>query len=149
MRSLPRSVEIESQNSRLPGSLNSRRAFVPLIYLILEISADPSTRLFAGGIGAGLAEAFSETGYHVFATARTTSKIPKSLSQASNVTVLKLDVLSSDDIAAAVASVKAANGGTLDVLVNNSGALMVMPMLDLSIEEGKKLFDTNFWSLVR
>ena len=101
-----------------------------------------------GGIGAGLAEAFSEKGYHVFATARTPSKIPQSLSQASKVTVLKLDVLSSDDIAAAVASVKEATGGKLDVLVNNSGAIMVMPLLDMKVDEGRKLFDTNFWSLV-
>jgi 1-acylglycerone phosphate reductase len=102
----------------------------------------------SGGIGAGLAEAFSEKGYHVFATARNPSKVPETLSQASNVTVLQLDVLSSDEIAAAVASVKDSTGGKLDVLVNNSGALMVMPLLDMSIDDGKKLFDTNFWSLI-
>lgn len=90
-----------------------------------------------GGIGAGLAEAFSEKGYRVFATARNPSKIPRSLLQAPNVTALKLDVLSSDDIAAAVSSVTASTGGKLDVLVNNSGAIMVMPLLDMSIEEGK------------
>ena len=51
-----------------------------------------------GGIGAGLAEAFCEKGYHVFATARTPSKTSQSLAQAPNVTVLTLDVLSSGDI---------------------------------------------------
>lgn len=101
-----------------------------------------------GGIGAGLAEAFCEKGYHVFATARTTSKISRSLSQAPNVTVLPLDVLSSEAIAAAVTSVTKVTGGKLDVLVNNSGAVMVMPALDVSIEEGKQLFDTNFWSML-
>ena len=84
----------------------------------------------------------------MFATARNSSKISKFLAQAANVTVLTLDVLSSEAIAAAVASVKTATGGTLDVLVNNSGAVLVMPALDVTIEEGKQLFDTNFWSML-
>jgi 1-acylglycerone phosphate reductase len=102
----------------------------------------------AGGIGAGLAEAFHESGYHVFATARTTSKISESLAKASNVTVLTLDVLSSESISAAVESVARVTGGKLNVLVNNSGRTMVMPALDTSIEEGKKLFNTNFWAVL-
>ena len=100
----------------------------------------------AGGIGDGVAEAFSEKGYHVFATARTPSKISQSLNQASNVTILALDVLSPEAIAAAVESVKQITGGKLDVLVNNSGTLMVMPALDSSIEAAKKVFDTNYWA---
>lgn len=100
----------------------------------------------AGGIGAGLAEGFCEKGYHVFATARTTSKISQGLANASNVTVLELDVLKSESIAAAVESVKQKTGGTLDVLINNSGQAAIAPALDVSIEEGKKVFDLNFWA---
>ena len=102
----------------------------------------------AGGIGAGLAEAFHEKGYHVFATARTTSKISSALAKSPNVTILALDVLSSEAIAAAVETVTQVTGGKLDVLVNNSGTLMIMPALDVSIEEAKKLFDTNYWALL-
>lgn len=102
----------------------------------------------AGGIGAGLAEVFREKGYHVFATARTASKIPKTLADAPNVTVLTLDVVSSDSIAAAVKKVNEETGGKLDVLVNNCGRNLVMPGLDASIEEGKKLFDLNFWAVL-
>lgn len=102
----------------------------------------------AGGIGAGLAEVFQEKGYHVFATLRNPSKIPQSLSNAANVTVLTLDVLSSESIAAAVQSVEKETGGKLDVLVNNSGGGMFVPALDTSIEEAKKLFDLNFWAPV-
>ena len=58
----------------------------------------------AGGIGGALADAFHAKGYHVFATARNPSKISPSLSSAENVTVLKLDVLSTESIAAAVES---------------------------------------------
>lgn len=100
----------------------------------------------AGGIGAGLAEVFQERGYHVFATLRTPSKLPQALSNAANVTVLTLDVLSSESIAAAVESVKKETGGKLDVLVNNSGRGTFVPALDTSIEEAKKLFDLNFWA---
>ncbi|KIW85483.1 hypothetical protein Z517_00874 [Fonsecaea pedrosoi CBS 271.37] len=102
----------------------------------------------AGGIGGGLAKAFHDNGYHVFATARTPSKISQSLAQAPNVSVLTLDVLSSESIAAAVESVSTVTGGTLDVLVNNSGQVMVMPALDTSITEAKKLFDINYWAVL-
>ncbi|KAI2635644.1 short-chain dehydrogenase/reductase [Hypomontagnella submonticulosa] len=100
----------------------------------------------AGGIGAALAEVFREKGYKVFATVRNLSKIPRTLSSAANVTVLKLDVLSSESIAAAVESVTKETGGTLDVLINNSGEAKMLPALDTSIEEGKKTFDLNFWA---
>jgi len=100
----------------------------------------------AGGIGAALAEVFHGKGYHVFATLRNPSKISQTLSSATNVTVLPLDVLSSESITAAVERVKTQTGGRLDVLVNNSGRMSLAPALDLSIEEGKKLFDLNFWA---
>lgn len=32
------------------------------------------------------------------------------------------------------------------MLVNNSSGVLVTPGLDASIEEGKKLFDLNFWA---
>ncbi|EXJ96424.1 hypothetical protein A1O1_01550 [Capronia coronata CBS 617.96] len=102
----------------------------------------------AGGIGAGLAEAFQEKGYHVFATARTPSKISPSLADAPNVTVQALDVLSPESISAAVERVSKETGGKLDVLINNSGAVMMMPALDVSIAEGKKLFDVNYWAVL-
>ncbi|KAI1378982.1 short-chain dehydrogenase/reductase [Hypoxylon crocopeplum] len=98
------------------------------------------------GIGAALAEVFQEKGYHVFATVRNLSKIPQTLSNAANVTVLMLDVTSSESIAAALESVKKETGGTLDVLINNSGSTIILPALDTSIEEGKKVFDVNFWA---
>ena len=100
----------------------------------------------AGGIGAGLAEGFQEKGYHVFATLRTPSKISQTLSNAANVTILTLDVLSSESIAAAVESVMRKTDGKLDVLINNSGRNLIGPALDISIEEAKKLFDLNYWA---
>ena len=100
----------------------------------------------SGGIGEGLAEVFQERGYQVFATVRNPAKISKTLSNAENVTVLVLDVLSTDSIAAAVKAVKRTTDGRLDVLVNNAGAGIFKPALDTSISEGKELFDLNLWA---
>lgn len=101
----------------------------------------------AGGIGPALVEAFQKRGLHVFATARSVSKMGP-LADLPHVTLLSLDVTSATSIAAAVKAVEAETGGTLDYLVNNSGAVYVMPGLDASIEEGKKMFDVNFWGVV-
>jgi 1-acylglycerone phosphate reductase len=100
----------------------------------------------AGGIGAGLADVFREKGYHVFATLRNPSKLPSTLSKASNVTPLTLDVLSPDSIANAVSDVTSHTGGRLDILINNSGQNLIRPALDVSLDEGRKLFDLNFWA---
>lgn len=100
----------------------------------------------AGGIGDAIAQIFHEQNYHVFATARNPSKISQALSDADNVTVLTLDVLSNASIINAVENVAKATAGRLDVLVNNSGRGMIAPGLDAPIEEGRNLFDLNFWA---
>lgn len=99
-----------------------------------------------GGIGGALAEAFLEKGYYVFATLRTPSKLSQTLAKSANVTVLTLDVLSPVSITAAVERVKSETNGKLDVLVNNSGENILVAALDVSIEDGKKMFDLNFWA---
>jgi 1-acylglycerone phosphate reductase len=101
-----------------------------------------------GGMGAALAQAFNDKGYHVFATARTTSKIPEALRSASNVTILALDVTSSSAISNAASVVRKETGGALDVLINNAGATMSKPALDASIAEIKSLFDLNFFGAI-
>jgi 1-acylglycerone phosphate reductase len=98
-----------------------------------------------GGVGAAFAEAFRDKGYHVFATARSTSKVPQTLHTASNVTVLALDVASSASIAEASKVVQNETGGKLDGLINNAGSGMTMPALDTSIPKARELFDINFF----
>jgi short-subunit dehydrogenase len=101
----------------------------------------------AGGVGAAFAEAFKNKGYHVFATARSPSKVPQSLHEASNVTVFALDVTSAESIASAVEEVRK-HTEKLDVLINNAGLGLNMPGLDTSIDEAKKLFDLNFFGVL-
>ncbi|KAJ4380401.1 hypothetical protein N0V85_008760, partial [Neurospora sp. IMI 360204] len=39
-------------------------------------------------------------------------------------------------------------GGKLDVLVNNAGADYVMRLLDVDIEDAKRFYDLNVWSVL-
>lgn len=99
-----------------------------------------------GGVGDALVHAFKNNGYHVFATARNTSKIPASLHDDANVTIIALEVTQTSSILAAADVVGQITGGSLDVLINNAGAGMNMPALDTNVAEAKKLFDLNFFA---
>lgn len=97
-----------------------------------------------GGIGSALAHVFQSRGYHVFATARTISKMSE-LAKLSNMTLLTLDVTQSSHIADATEWVQRRTGGTLDYLINNAGRNHFSPILDANIEECKRIFDINLW----
>ncbi|GAM33639.1 hypothetical protein TCE0_011r00693 [Talaromyces pinophilus] len=97
-----------------------------------------------GGIGSALAKAFQSKGVHVFATARTVSKMT-SLEQLPSVKPLSLDVTSSSSIDAAVDAVRKETNGTLDYLINNAAINQYYPALDLDMVEAKRMFDTNYW----
>ncbi|KAK9234250.1 hypothetical protein V1525DRAFT_350564 [Lipomyces kononenkoae] len=100
-----------------------------------------------GGIGSALASEFQRRGLHVFATARTMSKMSL-LEELPDVTLVSLDVTSCTSISAAVEVIKQATGGSLDYLVNNAGIGYVMPTLDVEITEAKKVFDVNLWGVL-
>lgn len=101
----------------------------------------------SGGIGFALALAFQKRGLHVFATARTLSKMAE-LEKVPEITLLSLDVTSPPSIAAAVDAVRAKTGGTLDYLVNNSGNGFVMPLLDTDLDEARRMFEVNIFGVL-
>lgn len=72
-----------------------------------------------GGIGDALAKAFHKKGLRVFATARNLAKVQHLKDM--GIEVLKLDVVDTASIKEVVENVKTRTGGTLDILVNNSG----------------------------
>ena len=94
-----------------------------------------------GGLGAALAIAFHNAGLHVYATARDTTKMQQLAEQ--GIQTLALDVQSESSIAICFSKVP-----QLDILINNAGAMMTMPVSDTSILQAKKLFDTNVWSVL-
>lgn len=101
------------------------------------------------GIGAALALEIAKRGHTVFATARNPAKIPSELTSLSNVQVLTLDVTSGTSVHEAVEAVKSHGEGRLDVLVNNAGVGYTMPLLDVDIDEAKKLHDVNVWGCLQ
>lgn len=101
-----------------------------------------------GGLGSALALAFHAKGYHVYASTRDPSKMTE-LSSLSNMTLLRLDVTSDSEVAAAVETVKRDNDGKLDILINNAGRNHFMPVLDIDIDDAKKIYETNFWGPLR
>ncbi|KAI3392266.1 hypothetical protein diail_5930 [Diaporthe ilicicola] len=102
----------------------------------------------AEGIGAALALVLAQKGHHVFVTARNVDKVPVTLKDLENVTVLTLDVTDTTSITAAARAVKESGRG-LDVLVNNAGVGYVLPVLDVDINAAQRLFDVNLWGPLR
>lgn len=103
-----------------------------------------------GGIGHALALEFSRRGVHVFATARTPSKMA-SLEGMPNITLLAMDVTSQASVDAAamvVGNPENKRGGALDFLVNNAGGQVVMPVLDLDMDVARQIYEVNFWGML-
>ncbi|KAI0531658.1 putative short-chain dehydrogenase/reductase [Xylaria digitata] len=100
-----------------------------------------------GGIGSTLARRFSAKGYHVFATLRNVSKAA-SLVDVDSIEILELEVTSRESISACAAKVNQRTNGTLDILINNAGADFVVPFLDVDVDEAKRLYDVNVWSIM-
>ncbi|KAL1861648.1 hypothetical protein Daus18300_008764 [Diaporthe australafricana] len=99
-----------------------------------------------GGLGAALAQAFQEQGYHVFATLRDPAKAGSLAGEhGTNIDILPLDITSKESIDACLETVRKRTGGKLDILVNNAGLGSTMPLLHASIEEAKAIYDINVW----
>lgn len=99
-----------------------------------------------GGLGAALAKAFQEQGYHVFATLRDPAKAGSLAGEnGTNIDVLALDTTSKESIDACFEIVKSKTGGKLDVLVNNAGSGSTMPLLHMPIDQAKATYDVNVW----
>lgn len=95
-----------------------------------------------------MAKVFAAKGYRVFATLRNSSKGGPSLENTPGIEVLLFDVTSLDSIKQCAAEVQKRTGGKLDVLVNNAGADYVMPLLDVDIDDAKRFYDLNVWSVL-
>ena len=83
-----------------------------------------------GGIGDALAQNFHKRGFRVFASARNTEKVEHLKKM--GLDIVQLDVTDEESIKKAVSTVKAATGGYLDFLVNNSCLLYTSDAADES-----------------
>lgn len=94
----------------------------------------------SSGFGRGAAVELTKRGHEVIATARR----PEVLEDLDVAQVLALDVDSDASVAETVAA-----AGRIDALVNNAGIGLVGPVERLPIDEGKRLFETNFFGALR
>ena len=106
----------------------------------------------SSGIGYETALALARDGYQTFASMRNTSKAEELRKTAENenlsISVIELDVDKEDSIVAAIKKVMA-DGNRIDVLVNNAGYGQYGCTEDVSIDDFRKQFETNFFSVVR
>jgi NAD(P)-dependent dehydrogenase (short-subunit alcohol dehydrogenase family) len=105
----------------------------------------------SSGFGMLAAATLAKSGFRVFATMRNLGKrqrLDEALATAgATAEVLPLDVTSAESIDAAVRAVLE-RAGRIDALVNNAGAAIGGFVEDVSLDEYRRQFDTNFFGLV-
>jgi NAD(P)-dependent dehydrogenase (short-subunit alcohol dehydrogenase family) len=110
------------------------------------MSDSPAVALVTGassGVGQATASLLAARGYRAFGTSRNPSG-----EATAGVEMLPLDVRDDASVAACVAAVTA-RAGRLDLLVNNAGFEQAGALEELSLEEARAQFETNFFGVVR
>ena len=106
----------------------------------------------SSGIGFETALALARDGYHTYATMRDTTKSNKikelGQKESLKISVLELDVDDKDSIKTAIKKILDEKQ-RIDVLVNNAGWGLWGCVEDVSVDEFKAQFDTNFFSIIR
>lgn len=97
------------------------------------------------GIGRALAVSMARAGCLVYATARRLETLDEIASD--RIVPLQLDVLDQASINAALSRVYA-DGGRLDMLVNNAGLSATSPLVETDLERIKGLIDTNLLACI-
>jgi len=104
------------------------------------------------GLGKALALLLAERGYRVFAAGRSPQKLAELDAVARQrklpLETLALDVCSDDSVHHAVSDVLA-KAPAIDVLVNNAGVNYTAAVEDLTMDDWRAQFETNFFGVLR
>ncbi|CAG9978411.1 unnamed protein product [Clonostachys byssicola] len=107
-----------------------------------------------GSAGSALALEFHSRGHRVFATTTDGSRM-SSLEACQNIFILGLDVTSQASIEAsflevhdAIAAESNGKAPHLDILINNAAIFKAMPLADVKLEDGRKIFEANFFGIL-
>ncbi len=96
------------------------------------------------GIGYELVQLFSEAGYQVLALSR--NSVPVSSMDLEGCSIIPFDITNEKDIKKTSDFVKN-NWGKVDILINNSGALINKPFLKTSQQDFKHVYDVNVFGV--
>ena len=106
----------------------------------------------SSGIGFESCIALAKDGYRTFASMRDIKKAGEieAIAKKENlpIDVIQLDVDNEESIVSAIKQI-ASDGGRLDVLVNNAGYGQFGCTEDVSVDDFRKQFETNFFSIIR
>jgi NAD(P)-dependent dehydrogenase (short-subunit alcohol dehydrogenase family) len=97
----------------------------------------------SSGIGWATAELLARHGFRVFGTMRRPGE-----NAPSGVEILPLDVREEASVRSCVDRV-VASAGRLDLLVNNAGVALYGALEEVSIEQARAVFETNFFGVLR
>jgi NAD(P)-dependent dehydrogenase (short-subunit alcohol dehydrogenase family) len=95
----------------------------------------------SSGIGAAIASQLARDGYLVFGGSRR-------MESPAGVEALTLDVCSDESVRAAVKAILDRTG-RLDLLVNNAGQLIAGAIEELTLDQARSQFETNFFGVAR
>ncbi|MFS4417700.1 SDR family NAD(P)-dependent oxidoreductase [Maribacter sp. 2307ULW6-5] len=96
------------------------------------------------GIGLELVRALGAEGHRVLAISRNTAPL-EALGQ-EGLTALSLDLSKNEDLDA-LASALTGHWNTVDVLVNNAGAIVNKPFLETPLEDFRKVYEVNVFAV--
>lgn len=106
----------------------------------------------SSGIGFETVLALAREGYYTYASMRNTKKSKPLLDEAKKenlpISVIALDVDKPESVKSAISQI-IAEKQRVDVLVNNAGYGLFGCLEDMSIDEIKEQFETNFFSIIR
>jgi NAD(P)-dependent dehydrogenase (short-subunit alcohol dehydrogenase family) len=104
------------------------------------------------GLGKAAALLLAARGYRIFAAGRSPEKRAqldaRARQQKLPLETLEMDVCDDSSVQSAVASVYQ-KAGAIDVLINNAGFVQVGAVEDLSMQEWRRQFETNFFGVIR
>lgn len=98
----------------------------------------------SSGVGQATARSLAQRGYRVLGTSRN----PRGTGDSPGVAMLALDVRSDASVAACLRGVTEL-AGRLDLLVNNAGYELAGAVEEVSLEEARDQFETNFFGVLR
>ena len=100
----------------------------------------------SGGIGNSIIKKLNESGANILASGTRVEILEELKKKFINIKILKFDISQSDKIEEFIETATQELGGNLDAIVNNAGIAQDNLAIRMSIDEWKRVIDTNLTS---